>query len=377
MRGLSLELRQDAPIPLDVALACAPGELLALVGPSGGGKTTILRAIAGLYRPRVAKVRVDGETWTDTTVGAHVATWQRHVGMVSQAYGLFPHLSAIGNVEAALANTDPAQRRRRAAELLAHVNLGGLDQRRPDQLSGGQQQRVAVARALAREPKVLLLDEPFSAVDKVTRGRLYEELAGMRRSLAMPILLVTHDLDEALMLADRLCLVQRGRILQQGRPLDVVNRPATPEAARLVGHRNIFPARVAGHRLDAPATLLDWRGRRIEAAHQPSWSVGADVSWLIPPSKVVLHRRDRPSRGEAENPVAGSIASFVALGDTTIATIALDGDEPRRLTLHVPRHAAERNGLATGVRIGVSLLAEAIHIMPAQRPRHGRDGASR
>ncbi|MEW5965114.1 MAG: ABC transporter ATP-binding protein [Pseudomonadota bacterium] len=377
MRGLSLELRQEAPIPLDIALTCAPGELLALVGPSGCGKSTILRSIAGLYRPRVAKVAVDDEIWTDTSAGIRVATWMRHVGMVFQSYGLFPHMSAIGNVEAALATPDPAERRRRAAALLDQVNLGGLEQRRPDQLSGGQQQRVAVARALAREPKVLLLDEPFSAVDKLTRGRLYEELAGMRRSLAMPILLVTHDLDEALMLADRLCLVQRGRILQQGRPLDVVNRPTTPEAARVVGHRNIFPARVAGHRLDPPATLLDWRGRRIEAALQPAWSVGAEVSWLIPPSKVVLHRRDRPSRGEAENPVAGTISSFVALGDTTISAIVLDGGEPRRLTLHVARHAAERNGLAAGVRISVSLLAEAIHVMPAQRPRYRRDEVPR
>jgi molybdate transport system ATP-binding protein len=128
-------------------------------------------------------------------------------------------------------------------ELLQLVHLSGLENRRPAELSGGQQQRVAVARALAREPKVLLLDEPFSAVDKVTRTRLYQELAGIRERLAMPIVLVTHDLDEALMLADSMCLLQRGRILQHGKPLDLLQRPATIEAARLVGQRNVFPAR--------------------------------------------------------------------------------------------------------------------------------------
>jgi molybdate transport system ATP-binding protein len=246
------------------------------------------------------------------------------------------------------------------------VHLKGLEDRRPAELSGGQQQRVAVARALAREPKALLLDEPFSAVDKVTRGRLYQELASMRRRLSMPIVLVTHDLDEALMLADRMCLLQRGRILQQGNPLELLQRPATVEAARLVGQRNIFPARVVEHRSNPDLTILDWRGRRIEATHQPQWQPGSDVAWLIPASKVVLHRRDRPSRGEAENPVTGSIAVHVALGDTTISTVTLDGNETRTLTFQVPTHIAERNRLAPGEPVALSLLTQAIHVMPAE-----------
>jgi molybdate transport system ATP-binding protein len=372
MQGLSVKLRQDAPIPLDMELACAPGELLALVGPSGSGKSTILRSIAGLYRPLEAQVSVEGETWTDTSRGLHVATWKRRAGLVFQSYGLFPHMTAEANVQTALGHLEPAQRRRRAIELLTLVNLQGLEGRRPAELSGGQQQRVAVARALAREPKVLLLDEPFSAVDKVTRGRLYEELASMRTRLAMPIVLVTHDLDEALMLADSMCLLQRGRILQHGRPIDALQRPATVEVARLVGQRNIFPARVLEHRSDPAATILDWRGRQLEAAHQPKWAPGSEVAWLIPASKVVLHRRDRPSRGEAENPVAGSIAGHVVLGDTTISTIRLDGEETRTLTLQVPTYVAERNRLAEGAQVTLSLLASAIHIMPAAEPRRRR-----
>ncbi len=365
MEGLKAILRQDGPIPLDTILECAPGELLALVGPSGSGKSTILRSIAGLYSPQEAEVTVNGKVWTSTAAAITVPAWRRPVGMVFQSYGLFPHLTAAGNVEAAMSHVEPAKRGRRAVELLALVNLKGLEHRKPAELSGGQQQRVAVARALARDPQVLLLDEPFSAVDKVTRGRLYRELASMRRQLDMPIVMVTHDLDEAMMLADRMCLVQRGNILQAGRPDEIMRRPASVEAARLVGQRNIFPGRIEAHAGDPARTIIDWRGRRLETPHLPQWPIGTDVSWLIPPGKAVLHRRGRASRGDAENPVTGTIENQIALGDIVIATVRLDGEETRLLTVHLPRHAAERNRLASGEHIGLSLIAEAIHVMPA------------
>ena len=364
MQELFVSLRQDAPIPLDLEFSCKSGELLALVGPSGSGKSTILRAIAGLTRPGHARITVNGTAWQDSAKGRHLPVWRRRVGLVPQSYALFPHMTAQKNVETALLAARPTARRARARELLDLVNLKGLEDRRPAELSGGQQQRVAVARALARDPRVLLLDEPFSAVDKVTRSHLYRELAGIRVRLSMPIVLVTHDLDEALLLADQMCLLQRGRILQQGEPLDLVQRPATVEAARLVGQRNIFGGRVVSHDSDQGLTVLDWCGRRLEAALQPQWPPGTGISWLIPPSKVILHRRDRPSRGEGENPVSGTITGFVALGDMTISTVRLDAMENGSLTFHAPRHVAERNRLAAGERIGLSLLREAIHIMP-------------
>lgn len=369
MSGLSVELAQETPIPLDAGFRCAPGEMLALVGPSGSGKSTILRCIAGLHRPERGSVVVDGEIWLDRKAGVDVPTHQRTVGIVVQSYALFPHMTAVDNVLAALGHLPSVRRADKARELLTLVHLSGLEERRPAELSGGQQQRVAVARALAREPKVLLLDEPFSSVDKVTRGRLYQELAGMRERLRMPIVLVTHDLDEALMLADSMCLLQRGSIIQQGKPLDLLQRPATVEAARLVGQRNIFPARVLEHRAGPDLTVLDWRGRQLEVAHQPQWAPGTEVAWLIPASKVVLHRRDRPSRGETENPVTGSIRGHVVLGDTTISTIKLDSNETRDLTLQVPTYVAERNKLEAGEQVTLSLLAQAIHIMPAAQPR--------
>jgi len=362
--GLAASLAQDGPIPLAATLACAPGELLALVGPSGSGKSTILRAIAGLYRPKDGRVTVDGEVWFDGAAGVWLAPHRRRVGLVFQSYALFPHLTALNNVKAALGHLPRGDRRVRAGQLLELVHLAGLEGRRPAELSGGQQQRVAVARALGREPKVLLLDEPFSAVDKATRQKLYRELAELRRPLRMPVVLVTHDLDEALMLADRLSLLHHGRTLQDGAPLQVLQRPATVEAARLVGQRNLFDATVLEHQAPPGFTILRWGGRVLEAERNPAHPVGAAVSWMIPSSHVVLHRRDRPSRGEHENPVPGVLTECLALGETTSCVLAVDGRAELPLAFSLPSHVAHRNRLAVGTPATVSLLASGIHLMP-------------
>ena len=223
--GLEVWLKQDAPIPLDIRVSCAPGESLALVGPSGGGKTTILRAIAGLTRPREGLVRCGDEVWLDTSAGVFAPPYRRRAGLVFQSYALFPHMNALANVAAALGHLPRAIRRERAAELLASVHLQGLEQRRPSALSGGQQQRVALARALAREPAVLLLDEPFSAVDRRTRRALHDEIAALRQGLNIPIVLVTHDLGEVAALADSVCVIDAGRSLQSGTPEQVLAAP--------------------------------------------------------------------------------------------------------------------------------------------------------
>ena len=223
--GVSIELRHAGPIHLDVSFTCRPGEVVALVGPSGAGKTTILRAVAGLFRPATARIICDGEIWSDTHAGIFCEPHERRVGMVFQSYALFPHLSALGNVEAALSEHPLPTRRARAHRLLDLVQLEGLSHRRPAELSGGQQQRVALARALAREPRALLLDEPLSAVDRRTRRRLREVLTAVRSSVQAPIILVTHDLDEAAALADRLVVIDRGQLLQDGSPSEVLASP--------------------------------------------------------------------------------------------------------------------------------------------------------
>ena len=223
--GLRVRLRQTEPIPLDLEFSCGPGELLALVGPSGAGKSTILRAICGLYKSRHGYVATDGEVWLDTTRAIDLPAHRRRAGMVFQAYALFPHLSALGNILTALGHLPRGERRTRAQALLEAMHLIGLENRKPAELSGGQQQRVALARALARDPLVLLLDEPFSAVDRRTRRNLYEELESLRREVRIPIVLVTHDLDEAARLADRLAVLDRGELLQVGTPAEIKSAP--------------------------------------------------------------------------------------------------------------------------------------------------------
>ncbi len=364
--GLSLSLKQERPIPLAAAFDCAPGELLALVGPSGSGKTTILRSVAGLCSPSSGRIAVNGEVWFDTQEGIDVPAYRRRAGMVFQHYALFPHMSAIGNVAAALDRLPGAKRSARAAELLSLVNLGGLEQRRPAQLSGGQQQRVALARALARDPAVLLLDEPFSAVDRATRQRLYRELAELRQALNIPVVLVTHDLNEAVMLADRICVLHHGRTLQAGAPDDILERPDTAQVARLVGLSNVFLGSILEHQPQRDRTLVAWDGQGLEVLHAPRFPAGSRVAWVIPDGYVVLHRRDRPSRGEHENPVAGRVASLVPIGQNAHLTIRLKGHDEAPLQFSVPLHVARRNRVAAGVDIVVSLLAEGIHLMPPE-----------
>ncbi len=208
---LAVSLRQDGPIPLDVEFSCDPGHVLAIFGPSGSGKTTILRAIAGLARPAHGRVQSGADTWTDTDAGVFWPPHRRAVGFVFQEYALFPHLTALGNVMTALGHRPRPERRARAAELLDAVHLKGHDSKRPRELSGGERQRVALARALAREPAVLLLDEPFAAVDRAVRRRLQSEIDSLRRTLRVPLILVTHDFDDVVRLATHVLMLDHGR----------------------------------------------------------------------------------------------------------------------------------------------------------------------
>ena len=368
--GLKVVLRQSARIALDAELSCAPGELLALVGPSGSGKSTVLRMIAGLARPSHGRISCDGELWYDSSSGIDLEPQRRRIGMVFQHYALFPHLNALENVMEALVDRPSPERRAMAQVWIERLHLHGLEERRPAQLSGGQQQRVAVARALAREPRVLLLDEPFSAVDRVTRDKLHEELAQLRRDLAMPVILVTHDLDEALKLADRMTVLSQGRTLQSAAPVEVMTKPDTVQVARLAGHKNVFRGGVLEHRHDSGITVIEWRGHRLHAALQTRFAPGSQVAWMIPKSHLLI---DTAGGGTMQdNRVDATVEEAVRLGETVSLTVRVDGPARPPLFAAVSLHAVQTLGLAAGSRVSVSFLAGGIHLMPPDRPREDR-----
>ncbi|RKZ87169.1 MAG: ABC transporter [Gammaproteobacteria bacterium] len=356
---LQVSLQQSRPTKLDVELRCEKGEVLALVGPSGAGKSTVLRCIAGLQSSQQGVILCKDQLWFDSKKGVHQSPQQRRVGMVFQSYALFPHLTVKDNIQLAL-DVDKKNHQQDVKQLLKQVHLGGLEHRYPHQLSGGQQQRVALARALARQPQVLLLDEPFSAVDKVTRRKLYLELNTLRRGLNMPIVLVTHDLDEAAMLADSMCVIHQGKTLQQGTPEQVLYRPDNVAVARQVDVRNLLSATLKDNN---GQLQLSWNNYLFTVTSSSSFVAGQKVHWTLSPSKVLLHQRVRPSRGEHENPVTGVIQDMVTLRGITTVLIIVEQSNGDLLQMDLPEHVAMRNQLKVGETITVSLLSEAIHLM--------------
>lgn len=217
---------------LDVDLNIAEGEFVALFGPSGVGKTTLLRCLAGLEQAEQSNIIVNGETWLDNKTGINLPPQQRRVGYMFQDYALFPNMTVRGNLEFALRKGADQKRINNLLELMA---LGELQHRKPDSLSGGQKQRVALARALASEPRLLLLDEPFSALDAEMRLRLHEEILRLQKHFGITTLIVSHDVSEVCKLASRVMLIEAGRIVQYGKPIEVFSTGQTSGKFRFTG----------------------------------------------------------------------------------------------------------------------------------------------
>lgn len=227
-------------------LQVSAGEILALLGPSGSGKTTLLRLIAGFERPDGGRIVVNDRIVVDVSSGAWVAPEDRGVGMVFQDYALFPHLTAAQNVRFGLRKSDKADRDARVVELLRLTEMQHCAERYPHELSGGQQQRVALARALAPRPGVVLLDEPFNGLDPELRPQMRREVAAILRRLGTAAVLVTHDQEEALGMADQVAVIRNGELQQVGAPEDIYYAPTTAFVANFVGHADFIPGIVCG-----------------------------------------------------------------------------------------------------------------------------------
>ncbi|HEX7402548.1 MAG TPA: putative 2-aminoethylphosphonate ABC transporter ATP-binding protein, partial [Usitatibacter sp.] len=299
----------------DVSLEVHRGEFLCLLGPSGCGKTTLLRIIAGLELQSAGTIMQAGR---DISL---LPPMERDYGIVFQSYALFPNLSVADNVAYGLVNRKVAraQRAARVAELLALVGLPDSGAKFPGQLSGGQQQRIAIARALATSPGLLLLDEPLSALDARVRVRLRGEIRGLQQRLGVTTILVTHDQEEALTMADRIVVMKDGAIEQVGTPSDVYLRPATPFVADFVGKTNLLPAQRAGER------RVQVGAQRFECEIAATARDGAGLRIFFRPEDVVV----RGVHGATPNSAAAVVEKIEFLGAYSRVTFRLNGiDQP-------------------------------------------------
>ncbi len=318
-----------------------------LLGQSGEGKTTLLRAIAGL-------LPAEGEPF------GGLPPQHRPVGYLPQGYALFPHLRAWENVAFALPRGP--QRRTRAMELLARVRLVQVSEHYPGALSGGQQQRVALARALARKPQLLLLDEPSSALDAATRDEVMAELISEMHEFDLPALAVSHDPHLAA-LADRVAVMSGRRIVQHGTPDGLLSQPGSAAVARLLGHRNLFTARVAGHETNTGVTLLRWdgaNGTTLRLPHQSELAAGQLVQWMIAPAAVRLPSL-KPEQQRIDNPVTGRVESRLNLGANFQVALRC-GTE--RLWLAAQSELVRHYRLETGREITVDLRSNGLLCWP-------------
>jgi putrescine transport system ATP-binding protein len=301
-----------------VSLDIGRGEFFALLGPSGCGKTTLLRMVAGFETPDEGRILLDGEDISGTP------PYERPVNMMFQSYALFPHLTVAGNVAFGLKQEGRAQSLidARVAEMLTLVKLETYAQRKPHQLSGGQRQRVALARALAKSPKVFLLDEPLGALDKKLRDETQFELMALQQRLGLTFVIVTHDQEEAMTMADRIGIMHQGKLVQVGTPAEIYEAPRTRWVAEFIGEVNLFEGNVATFSggtasIDTPAGRF---AVRADAAR-----IGDKVSVAVRPEKVrIVREAQQETPLGAVNSLRGTIADIAYLGDLSVYKVRLE-----------------------------------------------------
>jgi spermidine/putrescine ABC transporter ATP-binding subunit len=336
-----------------VSLSVRRGELMTLLGPSGCGKTTLLNLVAGFLAPDAGEIAIDGERVTD------LPTYRREIGIMFQSYALFPHMSVAANVGYGLKmrHVPKAEIARRVADALALVKLEGLDDRRPRQLSGGQQQRVALARALVIRPRVLLLDEPFSALDRNLRAAMQVEIKEIQKKLGVTTIFVTHDQSEALSLSDRIAVIAQGRIRQLGTPDDIYRRPVDRFVASFVGDVNVLRARLERSDGDIAVVALGAAQVPVPARTLRGAMPGAELDLFVRPEDL---RVAEPGEAAALN---GTVAAQIYQGGHVDLYVRVPEAASGRVLLRLPGHQAmSRWPVGTPIALAIS---EAVAFGPA------------
>jgi putrescine transport system ATP-binding protein len=333
-----------------LSLEIFAGEFFALLGPSGCGKTTLLRLIAGFERPNTGRILLDG---IDVST---VPPYLRPVNMMFQSYALFPHLSVAANIAFGLRQEGLPRREiaGRVADMLKLVKLEGFGARKPHELSGGQRQRVALARAVVKRPRVLLLDEPLAALDKKLRDSTRFELMELQRQLGLTFIIVTHDQSEAMIVADRIAVMDRGRLMQVGAPADIYQRPNSRWVADFIGDINLFEGRVGDDQASVEGTAAGRLHLAAPVAAEPRTMVWAAVR----PERVSISR-EQPI---AENRVAGTTVEVGYLGDMSLYEVRLtDGSRVRAAIAN--SGTDETSGVGLGDRVWLSFAPKAVLVL--------------
>ena len=361
---LKLTLHRQFPkFTLDISLQ-VDREVVALFGPSGAGKSMTLQMVAGLVGPDAGRISIGEQVIFDGKARLNLPPQQRHLGYVMQDYTLFPHLTVGQNIAYGLRGQTKVEIERAVAEMLTLIQLSGFAGHRPAELSGGQKQRVALARALVTEPRALLLDEPFSALDGPTRAQLRLELRELLTRLRIPTLFVTHDLAEANILADRIAVVHQGRLLQVGTPFEIMRRPADLTVARLTGTQNCFPGQVRG--ITPKGLQVSVGPLQLDVPFYP-FKAGDQVQCCIRPEQVIMLRAGKELQ-QRSNVVRGQVVSIMTDGLGYSLQLALVGQRLCReksydLIVVLPLHVYESLAPAVGQIWQVSLKQRAIHLM--------------